>query len=431
MKTMFEVIKYNGDNNTLVYRYPVEDFNTKSQLIVQQSQEAIFYSRGQLADTFTEGTYTLSTKNIPILCNLVNLPFGKESPFSAVIYFVNKTEQINIKWGLPKVSFTEPEFGALLNVGAHGTLTFKVEEAKTFLSKLVGQKASFTQDEIMDFMRDFIISRGRTRLANVFNSRPDFDIFTIETQMTILAEALKEELTEDFREYGLQLEKLLVSGVSKDEDSAAYQQLFQRRQQKLELESINIDIERRRALQTGELGLEADRRIFEMDLSRREQELQQDLARRGVMTDADAQGYKRRVEGYTYQQERGFDVAEKTAENEGVGTFASTGMGIGIGVGAAGIAATAVGGMYNDALSAISNPATPPAQEPAPTVPGDILGGIGLDNLGGNEPSAPVTPTAPAKSKKERLQELKEYFEDELITAEEYAAKKAEIMSEI
>lgn len=430
MKQMFEIIKYNGDNNTLVYRYPVEDFNTKSQLIVQQSQEAIFYSRGQLADTFTEGTYTLSTKNIPILSNLINLPFGKESPFSAVIYFVNKTEQINIKWGLPKVSFTEPEFGALLNVGAHGTLTFKVEEAKVFLSKLVGQKASFTQDEIMDFMKDFIISRGRTRLANIFNSRPDFDIFTIETQMTVLAEALKEELTEDFREYGLQLEKLLVSGVSKDEDSVAYQQLFQRRQQKLELESINIDIERRRALQSGELGLESDRRIFEMELSRREQELQQDLAARGVKADADAQGYKRRVEGYTYQQERGFDVAEKTAENEGVGNFASAGMGIGIGVGAAGIAATAVGGMYNDALSAITNPNTPPAQEPA-SVPGDILGGIGLDSLGGNEPTVSVTPTAPVKSKKERLLELKEFLELDLITQEEFDAKKAEILSEI
>ena len=420
MKSMFEVIKYNGDNNTLVYRYPVEDFNTKSQLIVQQSQEAIFYSRGQLADSFTEGSYTLDTKNIPILRGLVNLPFGKESPFSAVIYFVNKTEQINIKWGLPKVSFTEPEFGALLNVGAHGTLTFRVEEARTFLSKLIGQKASFTQNEIMDFMKDFIISRGRNRLANIFNTRTDFDIFTIETQMNTLADALKEELTEDFREYGLHLEKLLVSGVSKDEDSVAYQQLFQRRQQKLELEAIKLDIERKKATQAGEL-----------DLLIQEQAVQQDLAARGIRTDAEAQAYRRKVEGYTYQQERGFDVAEKTAENEGVGNFASAGMGIGIGVGAAGIAATAVGGMYNDALSAISNPATSPAQEPTSTVPGDILGNIGLDNLGGNEPSAPVTPTAPAKSKKDRILELKELFDMELITQEEFNTRKAEILSEI
>lgn len=431
MKAMFEVIKYEGDNSVLVYRHPTEDFNTKSQLIVQQSQEAIFYSRGQLADSFTEGSYTLDTKNIPILRGLVNLPFGKESPFSAVIYFVNKTEQINIQWGLPKVTFTEPEFGALLNVGAHGTLTFKVEDAKVFLSRLVGQKASFTQDEVMDFMKDFIISRGRARLANIFNTYTDFDIFTIETQMNTLADALKEELTEDFREYGLHLEKLLVKGVAKDEDSAAYQQLFQRRQQALELEAIRIENEKRMAAQAGELDLEAQRRIFEMGMSEKESILQQDLAARGVRTDADAQGYKRKVEGYTYQQERGFDVAEKTAENEGVGNFASAGMGIGIGVGAAGIAATAVGGMYNDALSAISNPGTPPAQDPTPAVPGDILGGIGLDSLGADEPATPVAPTAPAKSKKDRLLELKELFDMELITQKEFDARKAEILSEI
>lgn len=418
MKTMFEVIKYNGDNNTLVYRYPTEDFNTKSQLIVQQSQEAVFYSRGQLADTFTEGTYTLNTKNIPILSGLVNLPFGKESPFSAVIYFVNKTEQFNIKWGLPKVGFTEPEFDALLNVGAHGTLTFKVNDAKVFLSKLVGQKASFTQDEIMDFMKDFIISRGRNRLANIFNTRTDFDIFTIEREIDTLSQALKVELDADFREYGLQLEKLLVSGVSKDEESPAYQQLFQRRQQKLELEAIRIDIERRKALQIGEL-----------DLLKQEQFVQQDIAARGKIVDSQAEAIKRQQEGYTYQQERGFDVAEKTAENEGVGNFASAGMGIGIGVGAAGVAATAVGGMYNDALSSIANTTVQESKEPV--VPGDILGGIGLDNLGGNEPSASDTPNSQAKSKKDRLLELKELFDLELITQDEFDARKAEILSEI
>lgn len=418
MKAMFEVIKYNGDNNTLVYRYPTEDFNTKSQLIVQQSQEAVFYSRGQLADTFTEGTYTLNTKNIPILSGLVNLPFGKESPFSAVIYFVNKTEQFNIKWGLPKVGFTEPEFDALLNVGAHGTLTFKVNDAKVFLSKLVGQKASFTQDEIMDFMKDFIISRGRNRLANIFNTRTDFDIFTIEREIDTLSQALKVELDADFREYGLQLEKLLVSGVSKDEESPAYQQLFQRRQQKLELEAIKLDIERRKTVQAGEL-----------ELLMQEQAVQQDLAARGVRTDADAQAYRRAKEGITSVQEHGFIVAEKTAENEGVGNFASAGMGIGIGVGAAGVAATAVGGMYNDALSSIANTTVPESKEPV--VPGDILDGVGLDNIGSQETSASAKSDVQVKSKKDRLIELKEYFEMELITKEEFEAKKAEILSEI
>lgn len=425
MKAMFEVIKYNGENNTLVYRYPVEDFNTKSQLIVQQSQEAIFYSRGQLADSFTEGTYTLSTKNIPILSSLVNLPFGKESPFSAVVYFVNKTEQFNIKWGLPKVTFSEPEFGALLDVGAHGTLTFKVEKAKVFLSKLVGQKTSFTQIEIMDFMREFIISRGRNRLANIFNTRTDFDIFTIETKMNTLADALKEELAEDFREYGLQLEKLLVSGVNKDEDSPTYKQLVDIRQQKIELENIRIQNERRKVAQAGELDLEEQRRLFEMEMAEKEQ----DLAARGKVLDSKAEAIKRQQEGYTYQQERGFDVAEKTAENEGVGTFASAGMGFGVGAGVAGAAAGAVGAMYNDALSSITNANVP--ETTSPVLPGELLGGIGLDDISSQEPSGSATPNTSVRSKKDRLLELKELLEMELISVEDFEARKAEILSEI
>ena len=421
---MFEVIKYNGDNKTLVYRYPEEDFNTKSQLIVQQSQEAIFYSRGQLADHFKEGTYTLNTKNIPILSGLVNLPFGKESPFSAVVYFINTTEQINVKWGLPKVAFTEPEFKALLNVGAHGTLTFKVQNAKVFLSKLVGQKTSFTQDEVMEFMRDFIISRGRNRLANIFNTRVDFDIFTIETQIETLSNVLKEALTEDFSEYGLQLEKLLVTGVSKDEENPAYQQLLQRRQQRLEIETIKLEKERQQAAQIAELELEANRRMFEMSMAEKEQ----DLAKRGVMADADAQAYKRQREGYTYQQERGFDVAEKTAENEGVGNFASAGMGIGIGVGAAGIAATAVGGMYNDALSAISSPVTPERKDFSAS--NDVFSGIGLEDLT-NTTNAGVTPNPSKRSKKERLSELEELFVEKYITEEEYNNRRLAIINEV
>lgn len=37
-----EVIKYEGDNSTLIYKHPAEDFNTLSQLIVHESQEAYF-----------------------------------------------------------------------------------------------------------------------------------------------------------------------------------------------------------------------------------------------------------------------------------------------------------------------------------------------------------------------------------------------------
>ena len=133
--SLLEVIKYTNNNENLVFRYPVEDFNSISQLIVQQSQEAIVYLGGQWSEPFKEGKYNLKTKNIPFLSSLINLPFGHKSPFSAVVYFINKTEQMNVKWGVDEVKFQDNKYNAIINVGASGFFSFKVEDSKTLMSK--------------------------------------------------------------------------------------------------------------------------------------------------------------------------------------------------------------------------------------------------------------------------------------------------------
>lgn len=428
MKAMLEVIKYNGDNNILVYRYPVEDFSTKSQLIVQQSQEAVFYSRGQLADIFTEGTYTLSTKNIPILSNLINLPFGKESPFSAVIYFINKTEQVNIRWGIQKTSFIEPKFGGLLEVGASGRLSFKVDDAKVFLSKLVGTKPVFNQNEVTDILSEFVKSHGKTHLANILNTDKSIDILTIDRNLDDLAAKLYEHLVDDFKNYGLKLEKFIVTNVAIDKDNEAYRNLINIKQKTLTIESMKTQ---------GEIDVLAADIANQVAIKQKQgdviiQQMQQQTDAQGVIVDSQAQAIKRKQEGYTYQQERGFVVAEKTAENEGVGTIASAGIGFGVGVGTANMAAAAVSGMYNDALSAIAPKTAQESKEG--TASSDVFSNIGLDNINSTEPSAPTNPNAQnaqPKSKKDRLLELKELFDIELITAEEYEARKSEILREI
>ena len=88
---ILSVIKHEGPNNLLVWKAPHEDFNTKSQLIVHESQEAVFFKNGQALDTFGPGRHTLDTQNIPLLRKLINLPFGGESPFHCEVYFINKS----------------------------------------------------------------------------------------------------------------------------------------------------------------------------------------------------------------------------------------------------------------------------------------------------------------------------------------------------
>ncbi len=96
-----EVIKYEGDNSTLIYKHPAEDFNTLSQLIVHESQEAVFFSDGQALDSFKAGRYTLETKNIPLISKIRNLVSGGVSPFHVEVYFINLATMMDIAWGTP------------------------------------------------------------------------------------------------------------------------------------------------------------------------------------------------------------------------------------------------------------------------------------------------------------------------------------------
>ena len=96
---ILDVIKCEQDNNLLVWKHPAEDFNTASTLIVHESQEAVFFKNGQVADVFPAGRYVLKTENIPVLRRIMNLPTGGESTFHCEVYFVNKVENMALKWG--------------------------------------------------------------------------------------------------------------------------------------------------------------------------------------------------------------------------------------------------------------------------------------------------------------------------------------------
>ena len=94
-----QVLKYEGDNSTFIWKHPCEDFNNLTQLIVHESQEAIFFMNGQALDLFGAGRYTLETQNIPKISKLFHRVMDDENPFHCEVYFINKTEQMNIKLG--------------------------------------------------------------------------------------------------------------------------------------------------------------------------------------------------------------------------------------------------------------------------------------------------------------------------------------------
>ena len=133
------VIKYEGDNSTFIWKHPEEDFNSLTQLIVHESQEAIFFMNGQALDTFGPGRYTLETENIPKIGKYLNRVTGDATPFHCEVYFINQTVQMGLKWGTDsKMRYIEPESGIPLEIGASGEMNMMVSDGRKLLVKLVG-----------------------------------------------------------------------------------------------------------------------------------------------------------------------------------------------------------------------------------------------------------------------------------------------------
>ena len=211
---ILDIIKYEGDNSTFIWKHPCEDFNTHSKLIVHESQEAIFFLNGQALDVFGAGSHTLETKNIPILRHLLNLPYGGDTPFHCEVYFINKTVQMGVKWGTDsKVRFIEPTMGIPLEIGASGEMNIAVSDSKKLLLKLVGtmkgiawgaESDGFTKS-LQNSFRPLISTAVKSNLTSAIKSN-NIDILEIDENLEKLSEVLRLSINPGFEEYGLTIQ---------------------------------------------------------------------------------------------------------------------------------------------------------------------------------------------------------------------------------
>ncbi len=188
MANISEIIKYEGDNGTFIWKHPCEDFNSMTQLIVHESQEAIFFMNGQALDLFGPGRYTLETQNIPLIGKVLNRATGDKTPFHCEVYFINKTEQMSIKWGTDsKVQYIEPTYGFPISIGASGEMSLRVEDSRKLLVRLVGTERDLSQQKLVGFFRAFLMTRVKTYIAQVMKTNA-INIFEIDENLTMFSE---------------------------------------------------------------------------------------------------------------------------------------------------------------------------------------------------------------------------------------------------
>ncbi len=209
---LVDIIEWTDDSNdTMVYRFPRYQNEIKygAQLVVRQSQAAVFVNQGKIADVFQSGMHKLTTKNLPILSTLMGWKYGFHSPFKAEVYFVNKRNFTDLKWGTKNpLMLRDPEFGPV-RLRAFGTYVVKVSESNRFIREIVGTDGHFTLDGLTNQLRNLIVTRFSDLLAE-----SGIPILDLAANYNELSKYLTKTIFPEFQEYGLEITKLLVENIS-------------------------------------------------------------------------------------------------------------------------------------------------------------------------------------------------------------------------
>jgi membrane protease subunit (stomatin/prohibitin family) len=299
-----DLIEYQGDNQLFIWKHPIENFAFGSQLIVRESQEAIFFLNGKGLDLFGPGRHTLETQKLPFLSKLLN--FGtKQLPFTAELFFINLTEQMAIKWGTDsRVQFLEPTYKFPLTLGASGEMSIRVINSRKLLLKIVGTERSLTQEKMVMFLRSILMTKIKTYIASTIREG-SISIFQLDEHLDSFSENLRDKLNVDFEDYGLELARFLVTTLAKPDGEKDYERFK-------------------------EIFFKQFADIAEARLRQEVEMIDANTKAKKVVLESEALAKKRQQEGYNYQTERGFDVADKVASNEATGTMTNLGVGLGM-----------------------------------------------------------------------------------------------------
>ncbi|MCI8338761.1 MAG: hypothetical protein HFH62_08825 [Lachnospiraceae bacterium] len=204
-------IKYDGlgvDSKWLIYKYPSENFVLGSQLIVNQGQEVLFFKGGEALDLFGAGTHTLSTGNLPVLNKIINLPFGGKTPFSAEVYYVNKTINFDLKWGTSTlIPLEDPKYGLILNVSARGQYGIVINNSRLFVSRIIGAIPNGTVvDSLM--VRKYFNGLVNSKIKSVtaeYMIKKQISFLEISQYLSQLSDLFMEVLGKEFDRFGIEL----------------------------------------------------------------------------------------------------------------------------------------------------------------------------------------------------------------------------------
>jgi membrane protease subunit (stomatin/prohibitin family) len=213
MAVMMEILEWVDMNATdMIHRIPEKgslDIKAGAQLIVRDSQSAVFFKSGRGYDILGPGRHTLTSLNVPLLTRTLSLPWGFKSPIRCEVYFINHKVFTNLKWGTrDPVAFRDRELG-LVRLRGYGVYTCRIVEPLVFINSLVGREAAFNTDDIANYLRDVIVAR----INDLFGEKLE-TILDLPKQYNELAVEIKSRIAGEFTKYGLELIDFYITSIT-------------------------------------------------------------------------------------------------------------------------------------------------------------------------------------------------------------------------
>ncbi|MCR5150990.1 MAG: SPFH domain-containing protein [Clostridiales bacterium] len=373
MAKIADIIKYEGDNSTFIWKHPCEDFNSLTQLIVHESQEAVFFMNGEALDVFQAGRHTLETQNIPLIGKALNRATDDQTPFHCEVYFINQTVQMDLKWGTDsKVRYLEPEYGIPLELGASGSMNLRVSNGLKLLVKLVGTMngiawgesgANFTKS-LQNSFRPMISTAVKSNLTAAIKEN-NINILEIDEHLTELSATLKNKIIPGFEEYGLTVPEFYLTTVVLPEENPNFKRIRELHTISLQTKMAQAEAQVRTAQAQAQAQVTAAQREIELEKQTTQTEVAKREAERQVIT-AKAQAEAARQAGFAQaqvMQAQGYnkkDVIQAEVQKayaEGIGNMGSGGgaggstmsdiVGLGVGLQAAQAMSGQIGGIFS------------------------------------------------------------------------------------
>ena len=365
------VLKYEGGSDVIVWKHPIQNIKYGSQLIVQESQEAVFYKNGKALDSFGPGKYSLSTEKLPLLSRMFSSS-SKQELFQSEVYFVSLSTHLGIKWGTDtKVRVFDPNSNLYLELGACGTFSIRVSEARKLLVKVIGTGQGLTNTDIIGDpsnyygvgkYRALVMSKVKTNLARLIKEN-QINILEIDAYLDILSDTMRKEINVTLDDYGLIMPEFYITAIMTPDDDPNFRRLKQQfadktlrvREEEIKKSEAEAARERRRV----EAETSAELKRIEAAGSAEALKLKAEAEAEAYKMQALAEATEMRAKGYTYQQETSRQVGLEAMQNgitggEGAPSQLGGIAGLGVALGAMG----GVIGMTKEAISPVLNDTT-------------------------------------------------------------------------